>query len=34
MGHYGEPPGTVSEEMKAMVLGKKDPIHLPSPPTC
>lgn len=26
MGHYGEPPGTVSEEMKAMVLGKKDPI--------
>ena len=27
MGHYGEPPGSVSEEMKAMVLGKKDPIR-------
>ena len=27
MGHYGEPPGPVSEEMKAMVLGKKEPIH-------
>lgn len=27
MGHYGAPPGEVSDEMKAMVLGKKDPIR-------
>lgn len=27
MGHYGAPPGRVSDEMKAMVLGKKDPIR-------
>jgi oxaloacetate decarboxylase alpha subunit len=27
MGLYGEPPGPVSEEMKKMVLGKKEPIH-------
>ncbi len=27
MGHYGQPPGAVSEEIKAMVLGKKDPIR-------
>ncbi len=26
MGHYGEPPGSISEEMKKMVLGKKEPI--------
>ena len=27
MGHYGAPPGQVSDEMKALVLGKKDPIR-------
>lgn len=27
MGHYGAPPGEVSDEMKDMVLGKKDPIR-------
>lgn len=26
MGLYGEPPGPVSEEMKKMILGKKEPI--------
>jgi pyruvate/oxaloacetate carboxyltransferase len=26
MGHYGEPPGQISEEIKKMVLGKKEPI--------
>jgi len=26
MGLYGEPPGPVSDEMKAKVLGKKEPI--------
>lgn len=26
MGHYGTPPGPVSEAMKQMVLGKKEPI--------
>jgi pyruvate/oxaloacetate carboxyltransferase len=26
LGHYGEPPGPLSDEMKAKVLGKKEPI--------
>lgn len=26
MGHYGEAPGPIGEEIKKMVLGKKDPI--------
>ena len=26
MGLYGEPPGSVSDEMKRLVLGKKEPI--------
>ncbi len=26
MGLYGEPPGPVSDEMKAKILGKKEPI--------
>ncbi|HZR99637.1 MAG TPA: pyruvate carboxylase subunit B [Chloroflexota bacterium] len=26
MGYYGEPPGPLSEEMKAKVLGKREPI--------
>jgi pyruvate/oxaloacetate carboxyltransferase len=26
MGHYGEPPGPLSEEVKAKVLGKREPI--------
>jgi pyruvate/oxaloacetate carboxyltransferase len=26
MGLYGEPPGPVSDEMKKMILGKKEPI--------
>ncbi len=26
MGHYGEPPGPISEEIKAKVLGKRQPI--------
>ncbi|HLH26508.1 MAG TPA: pyruvate carboxylase subunit B [Chloroflexota bacterium] len=26
LGHYGEPPGPLSEEMKAKVLGKRQPI--------
>jgi oxaloacetate decarboxylase alpha subunit len=26
MGHYGEPPGPISDEMKAKVLGKRQPI--------
>jgi len=26
MGHYGEPPGPISEEIRAKVLGKREPI--------
>jgi pyruvate/oxaloacetate carboxyltransferase len=26
MGLYGEPPGPISDEMKKMILGKKEPI--------
>jgi pyruvate/oxaloacetate carboxyltransferase len=26
MGHYGEPPGPISDEMRAKVLGKRQPI--------
>jgi pyruvate/oxaloacetate carboxyltransferase len=26
MGHYGEPPGPISDEIKARVLGKREPI--------
>ena len=30
MGLYGEPPGPISDEMKAKVLGKKAADHLPA----